>query len=135
MVHGQTALRAVSISVFRIQDKDGRGPFKPGFSMNWVDDDPRSRPTIFEDFGLDFLKHVRTGENVGCAFSNLSELRAWFSKLELVKLYRFGYRVCEVKVDRIVLRSDTQMLVASVKPFRSGCRKLTLAHIEERVPV
>jgi hypothetical protein len=123
--------------VYRVQCKEGRGPFKPGFSHRWVDPDVniQNKPTIMEDFGWDFMSKCTPGAQAGCAFQNLSDLRRWFSGDELIKLYDLGYRVCEITVDRIVMKSSTQMLVESKKGFRSGARKITLKKLEELVPV
>ena len=104
--------------VCRIQDDQGRGPFKPGFSHLWVQERPdhdNLQPWIVEFGRLD--KQVLTGETAGSACKNLEQLRRWFTKKEYKKLRKFGYKAVRIKVDRIIAESEVQCFVSRAKPF------------------
>lgn len=41
----------MSVYLYRVQDRNGRGPFKPGFSRVWIQKDgPELKPGITEEF-------------------------------------------------------------------------------------
>src|SRR5262245_6350137 len=48
--------------VFRIQDAEGRGPFKPGFSNRWTDEDfapgMKPMPPWGDEFGWDLIERL-----------------------------------------------------------------------------
>lgn len=123
----------MSITVYRVQDDEGRGPFKPGFSHRWVDaddelDDPearfKSRPDVITEFGLDIFKKLPKGMHGGCAFRDVDGLFRWFSQREIFKLKRFNYRLVELDADAVIAESPTQLVVARKLPFREGWRPL-----------
>ena len=62
--------------VFRFQDNEGRGPYKPGMRALWGDDDHDARclPPSFVEFGIDVIRHKRRGV-LGCAFTSLEQAR------------------------------------------------------------
>ena len=44
--------------IYRIQDAEGRGPYRPGFSNKWLDENPRALGLLpwFEEFGTQILR-------------------------------------------------------------------------------
>lgn len=98
------------IKVFRIQDKEGRGPWKPGFSHKWVKlrpDHDNILPWYVEMGRVDL--HLLPGEQGLCACETIKQLRRWFTKSEYKKLCRFGYNAVIIEVDTIIAKSDTQL--------------------------
>ncbi len=112
------------ITIYRVQDSRGRGPFKPGFSDKWVDDNARAfeRPSIMQDFGFDFMKHANPGECVGCGFLSVEDLTKWFSVTERFILRQHGYVLAEVPDCRIILQSPTQILFGRRLRFNVGVK-------------
>ena len=115
------------LSIYRVQDRDGRGPFRPGgLSDRWVDEDPRAdeRPFVNVDFPPAVFTVLydlaRRGYHVGCGFPSLEKLKRWFSSAELSKLYELGFRVVRLTVDEIVAESETQLVFARAVPLNRG---------------
>lgn len=104
--------------VYRIQDSEGRGPFKPGFSQTWVQPRPdhENLQPWFIEFGRVDEK-VLTGETSGSACRSLEQLRRWFSKREYRRLKKCGYRAVKMNVNRIIAESDIQCFVGRARPF------------------
>lgn len=113
--------------VFRVQDELGRGPFKPGFSHNWVierDDHENLRPW-FEEFGR-VDQEVLAGCTSGSACRTVEQLRRWFTKPEYKKLKKLGYKAYKVKVSRVIAESDIQCFVSKPTPFSEGAKAIAL---------
>jgi len=124
------------MTVYRIQDKEGRGPYKPGFSHRWTDDtiDPAKRPSIMEEFGWDICKKAGANQSVGCAFRDMTQLRRWFTAEEIKKLYGFGYAITKMEADAILGESEKQLVIARNKPLHSGVKRLLLISAPEHFP-
>lgn len=107
--------------VYRVQDADGRGPFRPGMSSRWVDDnDILPPPTWMAEFGPDVMKDRRPDEFVACAVADLAQLSRWFSATEMPRLRALGYRLVALNVDRILAQSSNQIVFARRRPLNSG---------------
>jgi len=105
-------------SIYRIQDKDGRGPWKPGFSHQWVEERPDhdNLPPWFVEFGrVDRLVIVGAWCGSGC--DTIDQLRRWFTESEYRKLKTLGYRAVKMEVGRVLARSDRQLFFERVKPL------------------
>lgn len=110
--------------VYRIQDADGRGPFRPGFSQKWADDDfapgMKRLPTWGQEFGNDLI--TRTGfahEHFGSAVRNLDDLGKWFSPSEMHRLHFLGFHIVMMRAGRILAESENQLVIARRHPLRS----------------
>lgn len=104
--------------VFRIQDADGRGPWKPGFSHKWVEprDDHAYLLPWYEEFGrVDGL--MVAGEWGGCGCETLKQLRRWFTESEYRKLKDLGYSAVKMKVHRNLAMSKKQLVFTRMKPL------------------
>lgn len=102
--------------LYRIQDKDGRGPFKPGVTHQWSETNYRL-PSVMLDFPnlQEKLKpYHKRGLNVGCAVRG-NRLDEWFSKNEQVKLKMLGYQIVTIEDYEIVCESASQVIFASKK--------------------
>ena len=80
-------------AIYRIQDKDGRGPWKPGFSHRWVEirPDHNNLPAWYEEFGP-LHNYISYGEHCGSGCKTIDQLRRWFTKSEYRTLLKYGYR-------------------------------------------
>jgi hypothetical protein len=110
--------------ILRVQDAEGRGPWKPGMSSKWIDMD-RSESTLFppihdevEDFYADVARWHRRGYHVGCAVDGIEMLKQWFNAKEMTTLRSMGYHVYDFsKADKVVT-TPTQVVIASRVAFR-----------------
>ena len=106
--------------ICRIQDTDGRGPYRPGFSHNWSEreDGP---PSVFEAFPAVIEKaHEivnRKGGAVGCGFRTLAQASNWFRPSEVLTLVKFGYSLCWMYADEILAENGDQTVFWSKTPL------------------
>lgn len=97
--------------VYRVQDREGRGPWRPGFSQAWMEDrSPEEYAALLpvqEEFpGL--VRMLRPGYSVGVGCVSLEQLRLWFTPLEYERLLGFGFHCYGFVPARIVCQSDVQ---------------------------
>lgn len=114
----------MNIPIFRVQDKDGRGPYRPGYSHTWIDADHDRNPTFFDEFDWrpeTTPDHWHRNENGGCGFRTLAGLYRWFSSTERAKLQRAGFSIVTMRVDRIIAESDNQLVFGRTRALRHGC--------------
>lgn len=109
-------------SLVRIQDWEGRGPWRPGFSRRWIDEasDKPLPPPLMEEFAnLDAVcaKAHRQGYHIGCAFHGWQGVLDWLTPIELKRLDAFGFKFVDASTCRILLKSDHQAVIASRTPL------------------
>lgn len=118
--------------ILRVQDRAGRGPFKPGLSGQWTDPERDWRPpTWMEEFGWDARDRAPRGWHLGSAVRTFQQLGYWFSPSELGRLSAMGYRVVRVRADRVIGESEYQMFVARANPFRWDAAEVDLLEAVE----
>lgn len=105
--------------IYRVQDRQGRGPWKPGFSSYWVETRPDHDNLL--PWYLEFPDKrfsVRRGQHYGVGCRTVEKLRRWFTESEYKKLLSFGYRAVKMSVDQVVMESDTQAVFVRNKPLK-----------------
>lgn len=118
--------------VYRVQDMDGRGPWKPGFSHRWVEDRPEHEFAALMPGPLEFAAVIRSvilrsrGANIGYGCRSLKQLRRWFTAGEHATLIQFGYQVVRMKVDRILAESEIQCVFERAEPLRKNVEAIEL---------
>jgi hypothetical protein len=117
-------------TVYRVQDSDGRGPWKPGTSHRWVDNDqPHDRWAHllpwYAQFGPVHEK-VMSWEHGGCGCLTVECLRQWFTPGEYRKLLDLGYRAVSMRVDRIIAQSDIQVYFGREKRLKDDVTLIEL---------
>ena len=114
-------------SIYRVQDKDGRGPWKPGFSHRWVEnrDDHATLLPWYIEFGLVHRKAI-VGMAIGSGCLTIEQLRRWFTPSEYATLVGFGYQAVKMEAGRILASSDIQCVFERVKPLREDVESLDL---------
>lgn len=121
--------------IYRVQDKDGRGPFRPGFSQYWLDADigDRSRlPCWGEEFGYDLIhKQYKERHHYGSGVTNLDVLAVWFTKAELIRLATLRFFVVAMKVDRILAESTIQVVFERSRPLAKDVQHIPLERLFE----
>ena len=108
--------------LLRVQDQHGRGPYRPGFSSRWVDAFRTSQhPPIYEERPdwLDVCRRAQSrGAHAGCAVDGMESLLSWFSPMELVRLYDFGFQIVDCSSCEVLIRTQTQVVIASRLPLK-----------------
>jgi len=111
--------------IYRIQDKDGRGPWKPGFSGRWVeyrDDHQLLQPWYIEFPDLKFEK----GWRYGCGCETREQLRRWITSGEYTTLRILGYRSVMIDACEIVSSSEIQCVFRKREKFNIGATEFDL---------
>lgn len=118
--------------VYRVQDREGRGPWRPGFSHRWVEDRPELdglAPIYLEEgFNDAILTRGFTAYGVGCRA--LDQLRRWFTRSEYEKLCMFGYQAVSMMVDQVFFDSPTQCLFGRIFPLNFDATPVDLYPVE-----
>lgn len=112
--------------LFRVQDKAGRGPYRPGFSIRWVEIDSPAVPPLplHEQFGEELFAEARKivamdGGAVGCGCRERTELAHWFTPVERKRLKALGFRVVSLAPTRILAEAPHQVVFWRKRPLRS----------------
>jgi hypothetical protein len=118
--------------VLRVQDAEGRGPYRPGFSSRWVDRHGAisAVPLWWEEIGESMAAaHARmTGPyHFGCGFKAYAQFESWFSATERRRLERLGFHLVTVSADRVIADTPTQIVFGSILPLTSYLRKFRLS--------
>ena len=115
------------ITVYRVQDKDGRGPWKPGFSHRWVEDRDDHDVLIpwYQEFGR-VERLAIAGMHLGCGCRTIEQLRRWFTLKEYKKLVEFGYRAVSMGCGRALGESDIQVVFERSRPLREAVTPISL---------
>lgn len=121
---------AVAVRVYRVQDAEGRGPFRPGFSHWWVEERPDHDNLVpwMQQFGHDAIPRTGWpfGKHFGCACRTLGQLRRWFTASEYTTLQRFGFQAVSMEADRVLHESEIQLLFQRAKPLRADVSPVDL---------
>ena len=121
------------IKIYRMQDADGRGPWKPGFSKNWVEerDDFINLVPIFLQCGMVF-KEVLYGEYSGCGCETIEQAQRWFAPGEYEKLLSFKYQFVAMEVNRIITKTPIQLYFGRAIPMNQDFEIVNL-YGEEKI--
>ena len=113
--------------VYRIQDADGRGPWKPGYSHRWVEDRPDHDNLLpsFMEFGPVY-QQILYGEHAGSGCLTVEQLRRWITQSEYAKLKALGYKAVKMRVGRIIASSDVQCVFGCPMPLNQECEEFEL---------
>ena len=110
----------MSETIYRVQDSEGREPWRPGFSKYWIDSDIGCREQLKpwpEEFGFGILRKALIGQSVGCGCRTLECLWKWFTRHEMDRLHTWGYHIVRMDVDRILAESPDQLVFCRNLPL------------------
>lgn len=95
------------VILYRIQNKQGRGPFAPGLTKIWIEYRPDHKNLVpyYETWPL--LK-INTTFNYGCACRTVHQLKRWFTEPEYRTLKALGFDAVKIQVDRVERENDIQ---------------------------
>lgn len=106
--------------LWRVQDIDGRGPYRPGFSRYWSSLDGPTVLPWWTEIGLSLEQAIaRIPQNMhgGSAFASLDQLAAWFTAEERERLDAFGFVIVRFRPDKIIAETPTQVVFAQNHPL------------------
>lgn len=116
--------------IYRIQDKDGRGPYKPGFSKHWCNVEARCLigAPLFVPYMVEFPDvqnkmndlFKEQGGHFGCGFRTMQQLHRWFIHEEIQKLLGYDYRVVIIIPDMVLAESENQLVFWCKKPLNKS---------------
>lgn len=114
-------------TIYRLQDEKGRGPFKPGFTAEWLApraDHENLKPWYVEIGPVHLL--LRKGMACGCGCSSVEQLRRWFTAEEYKRLLGHGYKAVSLEADRLLGSSKIQCVFERVRPLHEDVTEFEL---------
>ena len=112
----------MTLMLYRVQREDGRGPWRPGFSKYWIDENS-TRPLqadVLSAFGLEWREKIPQGWHAGCACRSMAALLQWFTPVEQDRLWKLGYSPVAIKPDKIIVENADQVVFARKTPLNNG---------------
>lgn len=111
--------------VCRVQDAQGRGPWRPGFSLKWVEERAAHAFLLpwFQEWPGLYIPH---GKHVGCGCVSEDQLRLWFTRTEYLRLLRLGFRSVHLGEAQIIAAGSTQCVFARDRALRKGAQPFYL---------
>lgn len=122
--------------ILRVQDGEGRGPYRPGLSHRWSAVEGPLNPPWWIETGEDVqAAHARipAGYHVGCGFRDYRQFHRWFTGAELRRLDRLGFRLVTLIPDIIIADTPTQIVFGCLAPLTKVVRSIKLASDLARV--
>lgn len=116
--------------IYRIQDAQGRGPYKPGETELWKDEDRDHPAAPSVNQMLAMRRRAPKGHYMGFGFESMDQLRAWFSEGEIARLYYRGYSIVKMGVTGFLMRESTQCAFHRRYAFTQGIEVLNLWGVE-----
>lgn len=111
------------MQLFRIQDKKGRGPFKPNFTEKWLEiekDYARFQPWFAE------FPNLKPQQGMGCACESIEQLKGWFTEVEYNRLKKLGYKAVKITVDKVVAKGLEQSVFYKSDRFNKRVKAFRL---------
>lgn len=109
------------MKLVRIQDKFGRGPWRPGFSSQWLSEDGPPLPPAIQETIPNFATLVKRahkkGLHIGCACRD-ADMEKWVQPAEMRRLADYGFRLVNATQCQVLAHDENQVLIASRKPLR-----------------
>jgi len=114
-------------TIFRIQDAEGRGPWRPGFSMRWSEprDDMDNLHPWFVEFSHRAIMESARGF-IGCGCRTLPQMQRWFTPREYAKLIALGFTCVRMQVDRVLAESEIQLVFDRMLPLHRDVKRTAL---------
>lgn len=114
-------MRLRADGIYRVQDRDGRGPWRPGFSALWhADTTPMTGRPITSEPGISVViaEAHKNGLHIGCAVRG-HNMHLWFTENDLARLETFGFRIADASGCDVLLETEQQVLIGFKKPLRA----------------
>lgn len=112
-------------TVYRIQDGAGRGPFRPGMTAKWLDEERESLPEAPIADQVKIKKAADPSFNLAFACRSIDDLRKWISATEYARLKKLCYYACAIDVDE-TWDLENQVIAGRKRAYRHGFRIVKL---------
>ena len=121
--------------IYRVQDADGRGPFKPGLTDKWLsargDSDLLPAFSVYDIFDA---QHRKKAPFYGCGCETIEQLKRWFWPDEWRILKKLGYFAVEMPVAEIILNDGNQVFFTRHRALNKAVKTFDLyGNIEKAV--
>lgn len=121
----------MSLTIYRIQDNRGRGPFSPGFTCLWFDDRSEDEAALLAPFEMRDVHNAITTRprhcrHMGYGCRDLATLRRWFLPNEYLFLLSHGFEAVELPDCMILLEAPLQVMFARRRPLAMDARPFDL---------
>lgn len=114
------------MTIFRFQDDEGRGPFKPGVTDRWLVEHEGKPVGLIQQIGLHELRklvvafstmfpHREFHYGFGCR--SIDGLYRWFTAEERRKMASLGYHLVTMIADHAVAGNRDEIMFARILPF------------------
>lgn len=108
--------------IYRVQDKNGRGPFQRGLTERWARKTAREMDTLkpsIEEFRrlfsrADLIPYLGTG----CLTHK--QLKGWFKESEMEILQSMGFQAVEIIAEKVLAQSEIQCVFWTPVPLNSA---------------
>lgn len=112
--------------IYRVQDKNGRGPWQPNFSHVWIEmrEDHDNLISMYNEFHCTQLFFEFPFLISGCL--TVDQLKRWFTESEYRTLLRYGYKAVEVPEVKILASSSIQCVAGRDLPTNRGAKRFNL---------
>lgn len=109
------------MKLYRFQDAEGRGPWRPGFSHRWIDPDKDDSecPPMMQEFPR-WQRAVRAARHlpyIGCCVIGEAGIRRWFTDDEIQRLLAFGFRLVDASALTPICVGAAQVIAGSRFPL------------------
>lgn len=114
------------VTVYRVQDGSGRGPWRPGFSHRWIEAEaPAGRLTesLLDLMTVEQVRALPATHHYGAGCRRLADLAEWFLPVERERLRALGFWPVQVRAEIVVVESALQIFVGRVRPFAEGATR------------
>lgn len=117
--------------IWRVQDALGRGPFKPGYTRQWVDDIECSGPAVDMRLIKVCMAYAQLPGSwpFGYGCYGLAALCRWFTINEMRRLMKDGYRVVQVSDCRVLAENSNEVLFVRPTPLALGVLAVSLNEV------
>lgn len=109
-------------TILRVQDVEGRGPYRPGLSIRWSDEAGPYCPPWWVELGWDMMAAhaLMDGDYAyGCGFRNSEQMAAWFTSVELSRLAALGFHLAVIKPAIIVAETSRQIVFGASRALNT----------------
>lgn len=120
--------------IIRVQDKDGRGPWRPGFSKKWIDKSSIAPlPPCVPKEMMNAID-LQTPGFYGYGCLSIDQLRQWILPSEATRLAKLGFGVVEMDEGQLLYSDAWQVIFRRNIPLSVQARPVSWNELMKLVP-
>lgn len=114
------------MTVFRYQDNEGRGPFKPGMTERWIVERESKPVGLVHQIGLHELRrHIASFSRMfphnefryGFGCRSIDRLYRWFTPEERRNIAALGYHLVAILAEHVIVANNDEVMFARTRPL------------------